>query len=145
MGHMFIKRRGFKKRVDNSKRNEQGRRCFNCGSLDHLQNDCPYKKKNNNFNKRGKFEKKKREARMTLKKGKDGAFMVTWESDYEEEEEEFPTRLLLLLLSTRSHLYYLLLIHASCQRKQRYSMMIVRWNMLMVMIIMNQLKKNYMT
>jgi hypothetical protein len=89
MGHMFIKRRGLKKRFDNSKRNEQSRRCFNCDSPDHLQNECPYeKKKNNNFNKRGKFEKKKREARMTLKKGKDGAFVVTWESDNEEEEEE---------------------------------------------------------
>ena len=89
MGHMFIKRRGLKKRFDNSKRNEQSRRCFNCDSPDHVQNECPFeKKKNNNLNKRGKFEKKKREARMTLKKGKDGAFVVTWESDNEEEEEE---------------------------------------------------------
>jgi hypothetical protein len=36
MGHMFIKRRGFKKRIDNFKSNEQQRRCFNCDSTEHL-------------------------------------------------------------------------------------------------------------
>jgi hypothetical protein len=86
MGHMFIKRRGFKKRNDNFKSNEQQRKCFNCDSTEHLQAECPYDKKKNN--KRGKFEKKKREAKMTFKKGKNGAYVITWESDDEEEEEE---------------------------------------------------------
>jgi hypothetical protein len=83
---MFIKRRGFKKRNDNFKSNEQQRKCFNCDSTEHLQAECLYDKKKNN--KRGKFEKKKKEAKMTFKKGKNGAYVVTWESDEEEEEEE---------------------------------------------------------
>jgi hypothetical protein len=62
IGKMFIKRRGFKKS------NEQQRKCFNYNSTEHLQAECPYDKKKNN--KRGKFEKKKREAKMTFKKGK---------------------------------------------------------------------------
>jgi hypothetical protein len=84
MGHMFIKKRGFKKRNDNFKSNEQQRKCFNCDSTEHLQAKCPYDKKKNN--KRGKFEKKKREAKMTFKKGKNGAYVVTWKSEEEEEE-----------------------------------------------------------
>jgi hypothetical protein len=84
MGHMFIKRRGFKKRNNNFKSNEQQRKCFNCDSTEHLQAECPYDKKKKN--KRGKFENKKREAKMTFKKGKNGAYVVTWESDEEEEE-----------------------------------------------------------
>jgi hypothetical protein len=85
MGHMFIKRIGFKKRNVNFKSNEQQMKCFNCDSTEHLQAGCPYDKKKNN--KRGKFEKKKREAKMTFKKGKNGAYVVTCESDEEEEEE----------------------------------------------------------
>jgi hypothetical protein len=36
MGHIFIKRRGFKKRNDNFRSNEQQRKCFNCDSTEHL-------------------------------------------------------------------------------------------------------------
>jgi hypothetical protein len=36
MGHIFIKRRGFKKRNDNFKRNDQQSKCFNCDSTEHL-------------------------------------------------------------------------------------------------------------
>jgi hypothetical protein len=75
IGKMFIKRRGFKKRNDHFKSNEQQRKCFNCDSTEHLQAEFPYDKKKNN--KRGKFEKKKREAKMTLKKGKNEAYVVT--------------------------------------------------------------------
>jgi hypothetical protein len=84
MGHMFIKKRGFKKRNDNLKSNEQQRKCFNCDSTEHLQAECPYDKKKKN--KRVKFEKKKREAKITFKKGKNEAYVVTWESEEEEEE-----------------------------------------------------------
>jgi hypothetical protein len=61
MSHMFIKRRGFKKRNDNFKSNEQQRKCFNCDSTEHLQAECPDDKKKNN--KRGKFKKKKKKPR----------------------------------------------------------------------------------
>ena len=84
MGKMFIKRRGFKKRSE-GKAKEQSRKCFNCDSPDHLQADCPYEKKKH---KKGNYEKKKREVKMTFKKGKDGAFLVTWESDDEDDDDE---------------------------------------------------------
>jgi hypothetical protein len=88
MGHMFIKRRGFKR--NNFKKQEQPRKCFNYDSTEHLQAECPYEKKKN-YNK-GKFEKKKHEAKMTLKKGKNGAFVVTWESDNDDEDEDTSNR-----------------------------------------------------
>jgi hypothetical protein len=53
--------------------------------MDHLQAECPYEKKKN---KKNKFEKKKREAKMTFKKGKDGAYVVTWDSDDEDDDEQ---------------------------------------------------------
>jgi hypothetical protein len=85
IGKLFIKRRVFRKRGDNFKSKEKPRLCFNCDSLDHLQAECSYEKKKN---KKNMFEKKNREDKMTFKKGKDGAYMVTWDSDDEDDDEK---------------------------------------------------------
>ncbi|XP_066373785.1 uncharacterized protein [Miscanthus floridulus] len=82
----FMMKKGYRARRNksSSKNKEVSRRCFNCGSQDHLVAQCPYnsdndgdKKKNK---KKDKKEKKEKKDKMIFKKKKGGSYVVTWDS-----------------------------------------------------------------
>ena len=59
-----------------SKNKEESRRCFKCGSKDHLVAQCPYNSDNDDD------KKNKKKDKMTFKKKKKGgSYVVTWDSD----------------------------------------------------------------
>ena len=66
-----------------SSKNKGGsRKCFNCGSKDHLVAQCPYNSDNDDDNKKNKKkdkkEKKEKNDKMTIKKKKKGgSYVVT--------------------------------------------------------------------
>jgi hypothetical protein len=84
----FMKKKGYRARrkKSSSKNKEESRRCFKCGSKDHLVAQCSY---NNDINdddkkskKKDKKEKKEKKDKMTFKNKKKGdSYVVTWNSD----------------------------------------------------------------
>ena len=70
-----------RRKKSSSKNNEESRRCFNCGSKDHLVAQCPYNSDNDDDNKKSKKkdkkEKKEKKDKITIKKKKGGSYMVT--------------------------------------------------------------------
>jgi hypothetical protein len=72
----FMVKKGYRARrkKSSSKNNKESRRCFKCGSKDHLVAQCPYNSENKDDDKKGK---KKEKDKMTIKKKKGGSYVVT--------------------------------------------------------------------
>ena len=69
----FMVKKGYhgRRKKSSSKNKEESRRCFKCGSKDHLVAQCPYNSDNdddNKKNKKDKKEKKEKKDKMTFKK-----------------------------------------------------------------------------
>ena len=79
----FMMKKGYRARRNKSLSNnkKESRRCFNCGSKDHLVAQCPYNSDNDDDNKKSKKkdkkEKKEKKDKITIKKKKGGSYMVT--------------------------------------------------------------------
>ena len=77
----FMVKKGYRARRKKSsfKNKEESRRCFKCGSKDHLVAQCPYNSDNdddkNKNKKKDKKEKKEKKDKMTFKK-KGGSYVV---------------------------------------------------------------------
>ena len=73
----FMMKKGYhaRRKKSSSKNKEESRRCFNCGSKDHLVAQCPYNSNNDDDNKKNKKDKKEKR-----EEGQD---------DLQEEEEWF--------------------------------------------------------
>ena len=72
-----------RRKKSSSRNKDEARRCFKCGSKDHLVAQCPYNSENKDDNKKGKKKnKKEKKDKMTFKKKKKGgSYVVTWDSD----------------------------------------------------------------
>ena len=70
----FMMKKGYRARrkKSSSKNKEESRRCFKCGSKDHLVAQCPYNNDNDDDNKKNKKkdkkEKKEKKDKITFKK-----------------------------------------------------------------------------
>jgi hypothetical protein len=83
----FMVKKGYhaRRKKSSSKNKEELRRCFKCGSKDHLVAQCPYNSNNDDDNKKSKKkdkkEKKEKKDKMTIKKKKKkkkgGSYVVT--------------------------------------------------------------------
>ena len=75
----FMVKKGYRARrkKSSSKNKEESRRCFKCGSKDHLVAQCPYNSDNDDDNKKNKKKDKKEKER---EEGQD---------DLQEEEERW--------------------------------------------------------
>jgi hypothetical protein len=69
----FMVKKGYRTRrkKSSSKNKEESRRCFKCGSKDHLVAQCPYNSDNDDDDKKSK--KKDKKDNMTFKKKKGGS------------------------------------------------------------------------
>ena len=90
---MRNKRSGFNSRGGKNayKSRKEPMLCFECDSPDHVLADCPIKKqkeKNKGQNERNKYKGKGKRNQVTIKKGNDGAYVVTWDSDNEDDDED---------------------------------------------------------
>ena len=90
----FMVKKGYRARrkKSSSKNKEESRRCFKCGSKDHLVAQCPYNSDNNDDNKKNKKkdkkEKKEKKDKMAFKKKKGGSYVVTWDSDASSSDDD---------------------------------------------------------
>ena len=70
-----------RRKKSSSRNKDEARRCFKCGSKNHLVAQCPYNSENEDDDKKGKNndEKEKKEKdKMTFKnKKKGGSYVVT--------------------------------------------------------------------
>jgi hypothetical protein len=81
----FMVKKGYhaRRKKSSSKNKEESRRCFKCGSKDHLVAQCPYNSDNDDDDKKSKKkdkkEKKEKKDKMTIKKKKkkDDSYVVT--------------------------------------------------------------------
>ena len=78
----FMVKKGYhaRRKKSSSKNKEESKRCFKCGSKDHLVAQCPYNSDNDDDkknNKKDKKEKKEKKNKMTFKKKKGGSYVVT--------------------------------------------------------------------
>ena len=77
----FMLKKGYRaRRKKSSSRNkDEARRCFKCGSKDHLVAQCPYNSENEDDDKKDKNkDKKEKKDKMTFKKKKKGgSYVVT--------------------------------------------------------------------
>ena len=76
----FMVKKGYRaRRKKPSKSKDEARRCFKCGSKDHLVAQCPYNSDNDDDDKKSKKkEKKEKKEKMTFKKKKKGdSYVVT--------------------------------------------------------------------
>ena len=79
----FMVKKGYRARrmKTSSKNKKEARRCFKCGSKDHLVAQCPYNGENEDDDKKSKKdkkEKKEKKDKMTIKKKKKGgSYVVT--------------------------------------------------------------------
>jgi hypothetical protein len=85
----FMVKKGYRgrRKKSSSKNKEESRKCFKCGSKDHLVAQCPYNSDNDNDDdkkskKKDKKEKKEKKDKMTIKKKKKKgrSYVVTWDS-----------------------------------------------------------------
>jgi hypothetical protein len=94
----FMMKKGYRaRRKKSSSRNkEEARRCFKCGSKDHLVAQCPYNSDNDDERKKSKKdkkEKKEKKDKMTFnKKKKGGSYVVTWDSDASSSDDDKTTK-----------------------------------------------------
>ena len=74
----FMVMKGYcaRKKKSSSKIKDEARRCFKCGSKDHLVAQCPYNSENDDDDKKGKKKEKKKD-KMTFKKKNGGSYVVT--------------------------------------------------------------------
>jgi hypothetical protein len=91
----FMVKKGYhdRRKKSSSKNKEESRRCFKCGSKDHLVAQCPYNIDNDNNDKKSKKkdkkEKKKKKDKMTINKKKKGdSYVVTWDSDASSSDDD---------------------------------------------------------
>ncbi|XP_066320452.1 uncharacterized protein [Miscanthus floridulus] len=91
----FMVKKGYhaRRKKSSSMNKDEARRCFKCGSKDHLVAQCPYNSENKDDDKKGKKkdkkgkkkhkkEKKEKKDKMTFKKKKKGgSYVFTWGSD----------------------------------------------------------------
>jgi hypothetical protein len=90
----FVVKKGYRARrkKSSSKNMEESRRCFKCGSTDHLVAQCPYNSDNDHDDKKSKKkdkkEKKEKKDKMTIKKKKGDAYVVTWDSDASSSDDD---------------------------------------------------------
>jgi arsenate reductase-like glutaredoxin family protein len=89
----FMVKKGYSARwkKSSSKNKEESRKCFKCGSKDHLIFQCPYNSDNDDDDKKSKKDKKKKEKKdkMTIKKKKKGgSHVVTWDSDVSSSDDD---------------------------------------------------------
>ena len=85
-GKFMVKKGYHARRKKSSSRNkDKSKRCFKCGSKDHLVAQCPYNSENEDDDKKSKKKDKKEKKgkdKMTFKKKKKGgSYVVTWDSD----------------------------------------------------------------
>ena len=78
----FMVKKGYRARRKkfSFKNKEESRRCFKCGSKDHLVAQCPYNSDNDDDKKKNKKKdkkEKKEKDKMTFKKKKGGSYVVT--------------------------------------------------------------------
>jgi hypothetical protein len=95
----FMVKKGYRARrkKSSSKNKEESRRCFKCGSKDHLVAQCPYNSDNDDDDKKSKKkykkEKKEKKDKMTTKKKKKGgSYVVTWDSDASSSDDDKTTK-----------------------------------------------------
>jgi hypothetical protein len=77
----FMVKKGYRARrkKSSSKNKKESRRCFKCGSKDHLVAQCPYNSDNDDDDKRSKKEKKEnkeKKDKMTIKKKKKEGWFI---------------------------------------------------------------------
>ena len=89
----FMVKKGYRARrkKSSSKNKEESRRCFKCGSKDHLVAQCPYNSDNDDDDKKSKKDKKKKKEKkdkMTFKNKKGGSYIVTWGSDVSSSDDD---------------------------------------------------------
>jgi hypothetical protein len=90
----FMVKKGYhaRRKKSSSKNKEESRRCFKCGSKDHLVAQCPYNSDNDDDDKKSKKkdkkEKKEKKDKMTFKNKKDGSYVVTWDSDTSSSDDD---------------------------------------------------------
>ena len=89
----FMVKKGYRARrkKSSSKNKEESRRCFKCGSKDHLVAQCPYNSDNDDDDKKSKKKdkkEKKEKDKMTFKKKKGGSYVVTWDSDASSSDDD---------------------------------------------------------
>ena len=90
----FMMKKGYRARrkKSSSKNKEESRRCFKCGSKDHLVAQCPYNSDNDDDKKnkkKDKKEKKEKKDKMTFKKKKKrGSYVFTWDSDASSSHDD---------------------------------------------------------
>ena len=77
----FMVKKGYcaRRKKSSSKNKEESRRCFKCGSIDHLVAQCPYNSDNDDDKKKNKKKdkKEKKEKDMMTFKKKCGSYVVT--------------------------------------------------------------------
>jgi hypothetical protein len=84
----FLVKKGYRARrkKSSSKNKEESRRCFKCGSKDHLVVQYTYNGDNDDDDKKSK--KKEKKNKMTFKKTKGGSYVVTWDSDASSSDDD---------------------------------------------------------
>ena len=88
----FMVKKGYRarKKKSSSMSKDEARRCFKCGSKDHLVLDqCPYNNENEDDDKKGKKKdkKEKKDKMIFKKKKKGGSYVVTWDSDASSSDD----------------------------------------------------------
>jgi hypothetical protein len=71
-----------RRKKSSSRNKDEARRCFKCGSKDHLVAQCPYNSENEDNDKKDKKkDKKEKRDKMTFKKKKKkgGSYVITWD------------------------------------------------------------------
>jgi hypothetical protein len=86
-----------RRKISSSTNKDEARRCFKCGSNDHLVAQCPYNSENEDKDKKGKKKdkKKKKEKNDKMnfkKKKKGGSYVVTWDSDAFSSDDDKTTK-----------------------------------------------------
>jgi hypothetical protein len=90
----FMVKKGYRARrkKSSSKNKEESRRCFKCGSKDHLVTQCSYNSDNDDDDKKSKKkdkkEKKEKKDKMTIKKKKGGSYVATWDNDASSSDDD---------------------------------------------------------
>jgi hypothetical protein len=91
----FMVKKGYcaRRKKSSSKSKDEARRCFMCGSKDHLIAQCPYNSENEDDDKKDKKDKKEKKEKMTFKKKKKkgGSYVVTWDSDASSSDDDDKT------------------------------------------------------
>jgi hypothetical protein len=124
----FMMKKGYRARrkKSTSRSKDEPRRCFKCGSKDHLVAQCPYNSENEDDDKKSKKKdkKEKKESKMTFKHKKGGSYVITWIVMLPQVmmmtvmmTRPPRRRLLQVLVSMRSLLSSTLHRHASCMAK----------------------------